>query len=110
MGDFTNQIAVVTGASSGVGRAIALALAGRGATVCLVGRKLDALRSVSGGAGSPGFFCYETDLTKDEEIHELAACLRRDVSSIDLLIHSAGIISLGSVSYTHLTLPTNREV
>src|SRR5262245_52233135 len=44
MGDFTNQIAVVTGASSGVGRAIALALAGRGATVCLVGRRLEALQ------------------------------------------------------------------
>jgi NAD(P)-dependent dehydrogenase (short-subunit alcohol dehydrogenase family) len=37
------------------------------------------------------------DLEQDEEIHELAARLRRDVGSIDLLVHSAGIISLGPV-------------
>ena len=97
MGDFTNQIAVVTGASSGVGRAIALALAGRGATVCLVGRKLKALESVSSGAGSARFFSYQADLAQDQEIRELAARLRRDVGSIDLLVHSAGIISLGPV-------------
>jgi NADP-dependent 3-hydroxy acid dehydrogenase YdfG len=97
MADFTNQIAVVTGASSGVGKAIALALAAHGATVCLVGRKLAALQSVSGSAGSSRYFSYQADLTKDEEIHELAARLQRDVGIIDLLVHSAGVISLGTV-------------
>jgi NADP-dependent 3-hydroxy acid dehydrogenase YdfG len=97
MADFTNQIAVVTGASSGVGRAIALALAGQGATVCLVGRKLEALQALSGSAGSSRFFSYQADLTRDEEIHALAARLQRDVGFIDLLVHSAGIISLGPI-------------
>lgn len=97
MADFTNQIAVVTGASSGVGRAIALALAGQGATVCLVGRKLAALQALSGGAGSARFFSYQVDLTKDEEIHDLAARLQRDVGFIDLLVHSAGVIALGPI-------------
>ena len=97
MADFTNQIAVVTGASSGVGRAIALALAEQGATVCLVGRKLEALQSVSGSAGSSRFFSYQADLTNDEEIHELAARLQRDVGFIDLLVHSAGVIALGPI-------------
>ena len=81
MADFTNQIAVVTGASSGVGRAIALALAEQGATVCLVGRKLEALQSVSGSAGSSRLLSYQADLTNDEEIHELAARLQRDLST-----------------------------
>jgi NADP-dependent 3-hydroxy acid dehydrogenase YdfG len=97
MADFTNQIAVVTGASSGVGRAIALALAGQGATVCLVGRKLEALQALSGSAGSSRFLSYQADLTNDEEIHELAERLQRDVGFIDLLVHSAGIISLGLI-------------
>jgi NADP-dependent 3-hydroxy acid dehydrogenase YdfG len=97
MADFTNQIAVVTGASSGVGKAIALALAAQGATVCLVGRKLEALQSVSGSPGSSRFFTYQADLTNDKEIHELAARLQQDVGFIDLLVHSAGVISLGTV-------------
>jgi NADP-dependent 3-hydroxy acid dehydrogenase YdfG len=97
MADFTNQIAVVTGASSGVGRAIALALAAQGATVCLVGRKLEALQSVSGSAGSSRFLTYQADLTNDEEIHRLAERLQRDVGFIDLLVHSAGVIVLGPI-------------
>jgi len=97
MADFTNQIAVVTGASSGVGRAIALALAAQGATVCLVGRKLEALQSVSGSTGSSRFLSYQADLTNDEEILELAERLQRDVGFIDLLVHSAGVIALGPI-------------
>jgi NADP-dependent 3-hydroxy acid dehydrogenase YdfG len=42
-GDFTGQVAVVTGSSSGVGKALALALASQGATLCLLGRDLHRL-------------------------------------------------------------------
>ena len=45
MTPFTDQIAVVTGASSGVGKAIALGLAAQGAILCLVGRKLETLEA-----------------------------------------------------------------
>ena len=43
------------------------------------------------------FFSYQADLTSDEEIHELAARLQRDVGFIDLLVHSAGVIALGPI-------------
>jgi NADP-dependent 3-hydroxy acid dehydrogenase YdfG len=42
-----NHVAVITGASSGIGRAIAVALGAEGATLCLVGRKPEVLNSVA---------------------------------------------------------------
>lgn len=96
---FKNQIAVVTGASSGIGRAIALALAAQGATLCLVGRRLETLEAVADKARPTASHirCYRADLTRDEDIAELAACLQRDWGVIDMLIHSAGVISLGKL-------------
>jgi NADP-dependent 3-hydroxy acid dehydrogenase YdfG len=92
---FIDQIAVVTGASSGIGRAIALELAGQGATVCLVGRNVETLRAVADSAptGAPRMLCYQTDLTQDNDIWELAGHLQRDFQYIDVLVHSAGIFS-----------------
>ena len=94
-----NQIAIVTGASSGIGRAIVLGLAAQGATLCLVGRKLDTLDVVAEEARKTArrVLGYRTDLTVDEDIQNLADALRRDVGAVDMLIHSAGAISLGSL-------------
>ena len=94
---FADQIAVVTGASSGIGRAIALGLAAQGAILCLVGRKLQTLEVVAEKARTTGYrvLSYRTDLTVDKDIQDLAANLRRDVGAVDVLVHSAGVISLG---------------
>ena len=96
---FKDQVAVVTGASSGIGKAIALGLAAQGAMLCLVGRRLEALQAVaeSARATAPRVLCHRIDLTLDEDIQELTARLRRDYGYIDLLIHSAGVISLGQL-------------
>jgi NADP-dependent 3-hydroxy acid dehydrogenase YdfG len=94
---FTDQIAVITGASSGIGKAIAQSLAAQGATLCLVGRRLEALEAVAKGvpATVPRVECYQADLTREREIRELTAHLHRDFDRVDLLIHSAGVISQG---------------
>jgi short-subunit dehydrogenase len=99
---FTDQIAVVTGASSGIGKAIAMGLATQGATLCLVGRKLEALQAVveSAQAAPVQIQCYPTDLTVDEDVQELATQLRHDFGYIDLLIHSAGVIVNGPLEVT----------
>jgi short-subunit dehydrogenase len=97
MSILTGQMAVVTGASSGIGRALVLALAEQGVRLCLVGRRLEALAAVAASvrATTPQTLCYRADLTVDHDIHELTLHLQRDLGCIDLLIHSAGVISQG---------------
>ena len=99
MAAFTDQVAVVTGASSGIGKAIALGLAAQGASLCLVGRKIETLEAIAETVRKTArrVLHYRVDLTVDEDILELATHLQRDFSSIDILVHSAGVISLGSI-------------
>jgi NADP-dependent 3-hydroxy acid dehydrogenase YdfG len=96
MTHLANQVAVVTGANSGIGRAVVLALAAEGATVCLVGRRMEALQSVAEQALN-GSVCYEADLELDSDIAALIANLKRDFKRVDILVHSAGVIRLSSV-------------
>ena len=89
---------VVTGASSGIGRAIAVALAGAGATVYAVARRrheLEATARQTNGAGR--FEVYEADLVVDAQIGPLADALRTGDGGVDVLVHSAGTISLGEL-------------
>ena len=95
MTQLANQVAVVTGANSGIGKAIALALAAHGATVCLVGRRMEALQLVAEQA-SNGSGCYQANLEVDSDIAALVANLKQDVKGIDILVHSAGVIQLSS--------------
>lgn len=101
MSALRDLVAVVTGAGGAVGRAIAQGLASHGATVCLVGRKLEALESVAESARSTArALVYQADLTVDEDIQELTAGLRRDCGHVDILVHCAGVISLGELAAT----------
>jgi NADP-dependent 3-hydroxy acid dehydrogenase YdfG len=98
-GQFSGQVAVVTGSSSGIGKAVALGLASRGAAVYLLGRDSERLQKVREQMGANGKLtqCYPIDLTRDSKIKELHKRVRNDCGDIDILIHSAGIISLGGV-------------
>jgi short-subunit dehydrogenase len=99
MSVFSHQTAVVTGASSGLGQAISLALAVQGASLFLIGRKRDKLDAIaeSARAKTSRVVSSQADLTVDENVSEVAATLRREFRSIDLLVHSAGVISIGPV-------------
>jgi NADP-dependent 3-hydroxy acid dehydrogenase YdfG len=92
-----DQVAVVTGASSGIGKAIALTLAERGVEVCLVARRRGALEMVADQVRSNGTrgHVYCADLTSDKDIRELAEKLRHDFRQMDILVLCGGAISHG---------------
>jgi short-subunit dehydrogenase len=96
MGTFSDQTAVVTGATSGIGRAIALSLAACGASLFLVGRKKEILAEVAAKARESGraVSSFQTDLTRDDEIERLKKDLLSRAENVDLLIHSAGIFHM----------------
>ncbi|HEU4344832.1 MAG TPA: SDR family NAD(P)-dependent oxidoreductase [Candidatus Binatia bacterium] len=97
--EFSGQVAVVSGGGSGIGRAAALALASRGAALYLLGRDSERLQKVREEVGANGKLtrCYPIDLTRDSDVEELQQRVRNDFGAVDILIHSAGIISLGGV-------------
>ena len=93
-----DQSCVVTGASSGIGRAIALALAAAGARVCAVARRRDALEATADQVRDSGSITpYPTDLSSDESIAALVKTLGRHPGGLDVLVHSAGTISIGAL-------------
>jgi len=98
--DFKDKVVVITGASSGIGRAIALEIASRGfLAMYLIGRHRETLNAVArkAGAGNDRIVCLKADLTDMRHIHAIAKRVENESGSVDVLIHSAGTISLGSV-------------
>lgn len=93
------QEALITGAGSGIGRAIALALATRGVHIHLVGRNHEALEATAALARSHGTQadCYSADLANDEAIAQLCKQLQAACPAIDILVHSAGMFASGWV-------------
>jgi NAD(P)-dependent dehydrogenase (short-subunit alcohol dehydrogenase family) len=89
------QLAVVTGASRGVGQAIALALAAGGANLCLVGRDPGSLESVARAATGDAHRCYRADLAAEADVEALAGALERDFPRVDVLVHAAGVLHWG---------------
>jgi NADP-dependent 3-hydroxy acid dehydrogenase YdfG len=92
------KIAVITGASSGIGRSLARALVSEGASLFLVGRDEDRLRAVSSElpeAGNPRF-CVE-DLSCDAGIERVRSAIESAFPRVDILINSAGTIALGDM-------------
>src|SRR5690348_18453011 len=86
MESLKNQVAVVTGASSGIGKTIALALAAQGAELYLAARRKELLETTgkeAQGLGARAHACT-LDLTKDEDIREIgrASCRERVEDSV----------------------------
>lgn len=98
----TEWNAVITGASSGIGSAIATEIASTGAAVCLVGRNSERLESVARKARSTSrsVLICETDLSVDSAIEELALRVRQEFKVLDLLVHCAGVYETGELAST----------
>ncbi len=90
MFDLTGKRALVTGASGGIGREIAKALAAAGATVALSGTRVAALEEVAKeiGADSPILPC---NLSKLEEVDKLVPAAEAAMGGLDILVNNAGM-------------------
>lgn len=93
-----SKIALVTGASSGIGKACALALLNEGWQVVLVGRRADALAAAVAEAGANAGHAHAipTDLSKEPEVKALFEQIRSRFGRLDLVFNNAGI----SLPYT----------
>ncbi len=86
-------LAVVTGASGGIGRAIALALARESSRLCVVGRDPVSLEeTVAAAKRFSQVTSFQVDLTVEENLKPLLRYLERNADRLDILIHSAGVI------------------
>jgi NADP-dependent 3-hydroxy acid dehydrogenase YdfG len=90
---------VVTGASGGIGRAVARALAGPDTALCLSGRdpaRLEACaRDVAPGAAR--VLTHAGDIAADEGIRGLAERIESELGRVDVLVHAAGELRLGDI-------------
>ena len=93
MSDLTGKTALVTGATDGVGRPLALALAQTGAEVLVHGRdgaRAEALLQEIAAAGGRAAF-YPAELGELAQVHRLAELVARDHDRLDILVSNAGI-------------------
>jgi NAD(P)-dependent dehydrogenase (short-subunit alcohol dehydrogenase family) len=84
-----NRYAVVTGAGSGVGRAVATALLRNGYSVALAGRRRDALEETASLAGGNSLV-VPTDVSKPDEVQALFAKVASEFGRLDVLFNNAG--------------------
>src|SRR5687768_6870772 len=95
------KTALVTGASAGIGRGIAKALAAEGVRVALTARRIDKLHELSReivAAGAPEPVCIEQDMLADDAAARVARAANAGLGQVDILINNAG----GSRSFKEL--------
>jgi NAD(P)-dependent dehydrogenase (short-subunit alcohol dehydrogenase family) len=100
--DLTNKTAVVTGAASGIGRAIALRFAQAGARVALVDLAEDAAREAAeeaarDGGSAEAFAC---DVSSQQHVLDAFSAIAERSGPVDVLVNSAGVAHVGTVEST----------
>jgi NAD(P)-dependent dehydrogenase (short-subunit alcohol dehydrogenase family) len=85
------RVAVVTGAGSGIGRAVALALLNDGYVVALAGRRLEPLQETAALAKAGSSIVVPTDVTDPASVDALFAAVKTQAGRLDVLFNNAGI-------------------
>lgn len=96
--EFDGKVAIVTGATSGIGMATAFRFAEQGARVAAVGRKKEILSKVQ----RQNIRTYSVDLTNEQETSTFARSALEDFGGVDILVNAAGIIANGTIENTSL--------
>ena len=89
--ELEGRIALVTGASSGIGRATALLFASEGARVGIAARRVDELRKLA--ADNPSLLPIECDVSDERQIEHAFEVLEHELGPCDLLLNNAGMIT-----------------
>lgn len=93
MTDLEGRAAVVTGGGRGIGRAVARALAGAGASVLVTARTEEEIAAVADELRGEGHEAHAVpcDVTEPDEVDALAAAARERVGPVDVLVNNAGV-------------------
>src|SRR5437763_9123925 len=102
--ELNGMAALVTGATSGIGRATALRFAEGGARVALVGRSAEGLKKVTEQIGAHGGEAVRVraDVTVEEDARRAVAEAVEHFGGLDVLVNAAGVISNGTIETTTL--------
>ncbi len=103
------KIAVVTGAGSGIGRAVAIGLLNEGYSVVLAGRRGDLLKETAAHASTNRALAVPTDVSDPESVRRLFQAARETFGRVDLLFNNAGI-NVPGVALEDLTVEQWRSV
>ena len=100
MGALEGKVAAITGASSGIGEATALALAAEGAAVSLAARRKDRLDDLVGRIESDGgrALAIETDVTDEGQANAFVNGTNEELGGLDILVNNAGVMLLGPIA------------
>lgn len=101
-GALDGAVALVTGASSGIGAATALRLAGEGAAVALVARRRERLRRLAEDITRRDGRArvVEADITEPEQAYQAVQETREEFGRLDILVNNAGVMLLGTALHT----------
>jgi NAD(P)-dependent dehydrogenase (short-subunit alcohol dehydrogenase family) len=104
MGEIQDKVVIVTGASSGIGRATAFRFAAEGAKVAAVARRTDKLAEVVEAIEADGgeARAITADVTVDADVERVVRETVEFFGGIDVLVNAAGIIATGTIETTSL--------
>jgi NADP-dependent 3-hydroxy acid dehydrogenase YdfG len=95
MAPLEGKVAAITGASSGIGEATAVALAQAGAKVSLGARRADRLDALVEQIGSDRALAIETDIADEAQARKFIQQTKDELGSVDVLVNNAGVMLLG---------------
>jgi clavulanate-9-aldehyde reducatase len=96
-GPLEGRVAAVTGASSGIGEATALALSEAGAAVAIGARRADRLNRVAGRLKGPSLV-YELDVSQEDQARGFVQAATDELGGLHILVNNAGVMLLGGVA------------